>query len=105
MALLLTETSKTDRGLSSLVMLLWQLDSEFVLDLASIALKSSVEGSSSIDYDESEGWLTDQQVLFEVLKMELGITVIDGEIDGLEWLEITDEFLFRGGVIIHDLTD
>ena len=67
-------------------------------------MESGIEGSVTIDDDESEGRLIDEQFLFELIEVELGVAVVDGEVDGLEWLEIADQFLLAGRVLIHDPT-
>lgn len=67
MSLFFSETGKTDRRLTTLVVLLRQLDSEFGDDISSITLKGGVEGTVTIYNDESERWFTDEEFLFELI--------------------------------------
>ena len=67
-----------------------KLYSEFGEDLFGIALKGCIESTVTIDDDEPEGRLTDEELLLEVVEVEFGVAVIDGEVDGLEWLKIAD---------------
>lgn len=83
-------------------MLLWQLHSELSDNVLGIALKSSVEGTITIYNDKSEGRLTDEEFLLEFVEIEARLTAVLGEVDGLKRLEIADEFLFSGRVLIHD---
>ena len=85
------------------MMLLRQLNSELVQDFPSVSLKSGVKCAVTIDDDESKGRLIDEQFFLEVIKVKLGVAVIDGEIDWFEGFKVTDELSFRGGVFIHDL--
>jgi hypothetical protein len=83
-------------------MFLRQLDRKFVQDFPSVALQSSVECAVTVDHDEAEGWLVDQQFLLELIEVELGVTVVNGKVNWLEGLEVADQFLLGGRVFIHN---
>lgn len=53
-------------------------------------MESGIEGAVTIDDDEPEGWFIDEQFLFELIEVELGVAVVDRKVDGLEWLKIAN---------------
>ena len=71
-------------------MLLGQLDSKSINDFLSISLESGIESTLPIDDNKSKWWLTDQQFLLQFVHIELGVTRVDGKVDGLERFKITD---------------
>ena len=85
-------------------MLLGQLDCEFIGDILCVTLKSGIESALTINNDESEWRLADQKLLLQIFEVELGVTRVDGEIDGFEGFEITNEFFLSGGSFVHNLS-
>ena len=77
MSLFLSQTSKTDWRLTSLMMFLRQLDCKFSDNLTSITLKGSIECTITIYDDEPKWWFSNQQLLFEFVQIKFRIAVVD----------------------------
>ena len=84
------------------MMLLRQLHCKLVYDISSIALESGVESSVTVYYDKAERRLADEELFLEVVEVEPRVAVVNGEVDWLEGLEVTDQLLLGGGVGVHD---
>ena len=73
-------------------MLLRQLNCELCYYVSGVSLEGGVEGSLSINNDESEWRLAYEKLLFQIVDVESGIAGVDGEVDGLEGFEIANKF-------------
>jgi hypothetical protein len=83
-------------------MLFGEFDCELGDDVLGVSLEGGVEGAVTVDHDEAEGRLVDEQFLLEVVEVEAGLAAVDREVDGLEGLEVADKFFLSGGVLVHD---
>ena len=78
------------------MVLLGQLNCEFGQNFSGISLQSGIESSITIDHNESKWGLIQKELFFEIVKIELRFTAINGEVDGLEGFKVDDDFLLAG---------
>ena len=76
-AFFLSQASKTNRGLTSFVVLLGKLNSEFVKDFPGITLKSGIQRTITIHHNKPERRLIKEQFFFEVVQIKPRLTAID----------------------------
>lgn len=86
-ALLLTETGETERGLTTTAVLLGEIDRELVDDVTRVAAEGAEEGAVTVHDDEAE-LLVGLEQLGEGLGVELVVTEVQRRVDGLERLEV-----------------
>ncbi len=83
-ALLVTETSETERGLTTTAVLLGEVDGELVDDLACVACDRAEEGAVTVHDDEAEPGVRLEQLL-ERFGVEFVVTQIErAEVDIVE---------------------
>uniref|UniRef100_A0A0A9G2E9 Eukaryotic peptide chain release factor subunit 1-1 n=1 Tax=Arundo donax TaxID=35708 RepID=A0A0A9G2E9_ARUDO len=85
--------SKTQSRLTSSSMLLWEINSEFVKHLTSIATQCAKKSSITIHNNEAKLVIRFQELL-QSFSMELVVTKVQGCVDRLEGLKINSNFLF-----------
>lgn len=86
------------------MVLLGEFYCELVEDFPGVSLEGGVECAITVHHDEAEGRLVDEQLLLEFFQVELGVAVVDREVNRLEGLEVADQLLLCGGSLIHDPT-
>ena len=106
--LFLTETGKTQGGLTTTTVLLGKIDGELVDDVAGVSTKRTEQGTVTIHNDETE-LLVGVEKLGESFGVELVVAKVEGGVDGLERLEIDVDLslLAFGGqdfTAVHDKT-
>lgn len=77
-----------------------QLNSEFSENFSSISLESGIHGAITIYDNKAKCLFIGKQLLFEVIKVELEVAVVNGKVDGFVGLEIADDFLLGGRIAI-----
>mmetsp|Transcript_3732 Transcript_3732/g.13105 ORF Transcript_3732/g.13105 Transcript_3732/m.13105 type:complete len:297 (-) Transcript_3732:231-1121(-) len=90
--LLQTETRKTEGGLTSTAVLLGQLHSKLVQDLAVVPAQGSVEGPVTVHHNEAVP-LVALQELAQSVRVELVVAKVQRGVDWLEGLEVDVELL------------
>ncbi len=73
-------------------MLFGELNGKLVQYFFGVTLESSVKGARTVDNDKPEWGLSDEKLLLQVVKVELAFATVNGQVDWLEWLEVTNEF-------------
>jgi hypothetical protein len=92
-ALFVTKTRETKSGLTSTSVLLGQIHSELMDDIASVSRNGSKQGTVTIHDDEAELGVRFEQ-LRKGLRVELVIAHVQGGVDGLVRREINIDLLF-----------
>ena len=85
--LFLSQTSKTESGLTTTTVLLGKIDRELVDNLTGVSAQSSEQGTVTIHDDKTE-LLVGLEQLSQSLSVELVVAQVKGGVDGLEGLEI-----------------
>lgn len=104
MPFLNSKTGKTHRRLTSFVVLFREFYSERVNNFPSITLEGRIQSTLTINNDEPEWWLIDEKLLFKFGDFKVGGAGIQGKIDWLVWLEVTNELLLGCGAFFHNFT-
>ena len=81
-ALFVTETGETERGLTTTAVLLWEVDSELVNDFTGVASYSAEKGAVTVHDDEAELGVRLKQLL-KGLGVELVVAKVQGAIKSL----------------------
>ena len=74
-------------------MLFRELHGKLVQYFFGVTFESSIKSASTIDDDKPEWGLSNEELLLQVVKVKLAFTTVNGQVDWLEWLEVTNEFL------------
>ena len=102
MAFFLSQASKTNRGLTSFVVLLGKLNSEFVKDFPGITLKSGIQRTITIHHNKPERRLIKQKLFLEVIQVKTRLTTVNRKVHWLERLKVDSELLLTSSVLLHD---
>ena len=98
---LFSETSEYHWWLTSLIVFFGELYCELVQNLLGITLKCCIKGARPINDNKSEWWLSNEELLLQVVKIKLALATVNGQVDWLEWLKVAYKFFISSWVLIH----